>query len=124
MKVSWIYAREDGVSAFRDLDIPLKAADYGSLSEVVPTEGVVFRETPVGGTFDYHRPARRQFVVTLSGLAEIEAGDGTKRRFGGGDIMLADDTAGKGHITRDLEGPRRSLFILVPADFDFSRWVV
>lgn len=124
MKVSWIYAGPDGISRFKDLDIPLDAADYGSLSDVVPVEGLVFRETPVGGTFDYHRPGRRQFVVTLSGLAEIEAGDGTKRQFRGGDIMLADDTTGKGHITRDLEGPRGSLFIFVPAGFDFSRWVV
>ena len=124
MRVSWIYTRPDGKSTFRDLDIPLKSADYGSLSEVVPVEGVVFRETPVGGTFDYHRPARRQFVVTLSGLAEIEAGDGTKRRFGGGDIMLADDTTGEGHITRDLEGPRRSLFLLVSPAFDFSPWAM
>jgi len=57
-------------------------------------------------------------------LAEIEAGSGEKRRFGAGDIMLADDTTGQGHITRDLEGPRRSLFILVPADLDVSGWKV
>ncbi len=123
MRVSWIYADENGVSHFADLDVPLKGADYGSLSDIVPTSGVVFRETPVGGTFDWHCPGRRQFVVTLSGLAEIEAGDGEKRRFGGGDIMLADDTTGKGHITRDLEGPRRSLFLLVAPGFDPRTWL-
>ncbi len=124
MRVSRIYPGPDGNSQFEDLDIPLKAADYGALSEVVRSDGVIFRETPVGGVFGYHRPARRQFVVTLSGLAEIEAGSGEKRRFGAGDIMLADDTTGQGHITRDLEGPRRSLFILVPADLDVSGWKV
>lgn len=124
MRVSRIYAGADGKSRFEDMNIPLKSADYGSLSEVVRSEGVIFRETPVGGVFDYHRPTRRQFVVTLSGLAEIEAGSGEKRRFGAGDIMLADDTAGQGHITRDLEGPRRSLFILIAADVDVSMWKV
>jgi hypothetical protein len=122
MRVSRIYAGPDGNSHFEDLDVPLDPADYGSLSKVVQVQGLVFRETPVGGTFDYHRPGNRQFVVTLSGLAEIEASDGTKRRFGAGDIMLADDTTGKGHITRDIEGPRRSLFILLSPDVDVSRW--
>ena len=124
MRVSRIYAGPDGKSRFEDLDVPLKSADYGSLSEVVKSEGVVFRETPVGGVFDFHRPGRRQFVVTLSGLAEIETGSGEKRKFAAGDIMLADDTTGEGHITRDIEGPRRSLFLLLPADLDVSAWKV
>ena len=43
---------------------------------------------------------------------------------GAGDIMLAEDTTGQGHITRDIEGPRRSLFIPVPDDYDVSGWRV
>jgi hypothetical protein len=43
---------------------------------------------------------------------EIETGDGTIRRFGAGDVMLADDTIGRGHITRVVGGqPRHYLFI-------------
>jgi hypothetical protein len=48
----------------------------------------------------------------LSGETEIEIGDGTKRRFGPGDILLADDTSGQGHISRDVGAqPRRFDFI-------------
>jgi hypothetical protein len=61
-------------------------------------------------------------VVTLAGRAEVECGDGTKRRFGPGDIMLADDTTGQGHITREIEAPRKSLFIPLPATFDTRAW--
>jgi uncharacterized cupin superfamily protein len=48
----------------------------------------------------------------LDGEVEIEAGDGTKRRFGTGDVLLAEDTAGRGHISRAVEGrPRKSIFV-------------
>src|SRR5206468_4119217 len=99
---------------FTDLDIPRNSAAYGALSDFVPSGGIQLRETPVGGSMDYHTAPRKQFVVNLSGLVEIECGDGTKRILSAGDIMLADDTTGQGHITRDLEGPRRSIFIYLP----------
>jgi len=38
-------------------------------------------------------------VITLEGQAEIGLGDGTKRIFNPGDVLLADDLTGKGHTT-------------------------
>ncbi|HEU5188721.1 MAG TPA: hypothetical protein VFX14_03440 [Methylomirabilota bacterium] len=124
MKAARIYTGADGRSHFEDLDIPLKPSSYGTLSDLVPSSGVIFRETPVGGALDFHVAPRRQFVITLAGLVEVECGDGTKRRFGPGDIMLADDTTGQGHITREVQGPRRSLFIPLPDSFDTRAWKV
>jgi hypothetical protein len=124
MKAARIYTGADGRSHFEDLDIPLKPSTYGTLSDLVPSSGVIFRETPVGGALDFHVAPRRQFVITLAGLVEVECGDGTKRRFGPGDIMLADDTTGQGHITREVQGPRRSLFIPLPDSFDTRAWKV
>jgi hypothetical protein len=124
MRAARIYTGADGRSHFEDFDIPLKPGNYGSLSELVPAEGVIFRETPVGGALDFHVAPRRQFVITLAGLVEVECGDGTKRRFGPGDIMLADDTTGQGHITREIQGPRKSLFIPLPETFDTRPWKV
>jgi quercetin dioxygenase-like cupin family protein len=49
---------------------------------------------------EWHVAPRRQYVINLSGQSEIEIGDGTKRRFGPGDIFLADDTPG-GAIYRE-----------------------
>ena len=121
MEITRVYTGDDNQSHFETIDVPLDESRYGSLSELFEAEGVIFRETPVGGELDFHNAPRRQFVVTLSGLVEIECGDGATRQLGAGDILLADDTTGQGHITRDLEGPRRSLFIPLPADFDVDR---
>jgi hypothetical protein len=117
-----IYNGDDDEAHFERLDIPLNESRYGGLSDLVPGEGVIFRETPADGLLDFHNAPRRQFVITLSGIVEVETGDGTKRQFGPGEIMLADDTTGQGHITREIEGPRRSLFIPVPDDYDISGW--
>lgn len=124
MRCTWIYTGDDGRSHFADIDVPLNPAHYGQLSDVIPATGIQFRETPVGGSLDFHPAPRRQFVINLSGLVEIECGDGTKRRLGPGDILLADDTTGQGHITRDLEGPRRSIFVYLPAELDPAQWRV
>jgi len=65
---------------------------------------------------------RRQFVVATFGVGEIECGGGTRRRFKAGDIMLADDSTGQGHITREIVGPRRAIFIRVPENLDVTPW--
>ena len=118
MQITRVYTGDDGESHFETIDVAQTESRYGTLSQMYEAEGVVFRTTPVGGELDFHNAPRRQFVVTLSGTVEIEVGDGSKLRLNGGDILLADDVAGRGHITRDLEGPRHSLFIPLPEDFD------
>ena len=121
MQITRVYTGDDEQSHFETIDVPLSESRYGSLSELFEAEGIIFRETPVGGELDFHNAPRRQFVVTLSGEVEIECGDGATRRLGAGEILLADDTTGQGHITRDLKGPRRSLFIPLPEDFNVDR---
>jgi hypothetical protein len=36
--------------------------------------------------------------------------------------MLADDTTGQGHTTREIQGPRRGIFIPLPPEFDIGAW--
>jgi hypothetical protein len=45
----------------------------------------------------------RQFVITLSGRAELEVAGGTKVPIGPGNINLIEDTTGKGHITHNID---------------------
>ena len=113
MHVTRVYATPDGVSHFDDLDVALAdAGPIGRLSEPVPALGVVFRETAADYDFDWHPAPQRQFIVLLDGHIEIEAGDGETRRFAGGDVLLVEDTTGRGHRTRTTDGKaRRSLFI-------------
>lgn len=124
MKVTLLYTGEDDRSHFEDLEVPLTPVAYGRESVLVPTRGVIFRENPVGTWADFHNAPRRQFVITISGLAELECGDGSRRRFGPGDILLVDDTKGQGHITREIQGPRHIIFIPLSQDLDVSVWRV
>jgi hypothetical protein len=113
MKVVRIYTGPDNKSHFEDLEIPLKdGGKVGFVSDLSKATGVVFRETAGDYNYDFHTAPRRQYVVNLEGGVEIEVGDGTKRILGAGDILLAEDTTGQGHISRAVAGkPRRSMFI-------------
>jgi hypothetical protein len=115
MKVVRIYTGPDNRSHFEDIEVPLKdAGKTGFLSELVKVNGLVFRYTTGDYNYDFHPAPRRQYVVNLEGEVEIEAGDGTKRILGAGDILLAEDTTGQGHISRAVAGkPRKSLFIIL-----------
>jgi hypothetical protein len=113
MKVVRIYTGADNQSHFEDLQIPLKdSGKAGFLSELTKATGVLFRETGGDYNYDFHTAPRRQYVVNLEGEVEIEVGDGSKRILRAGDVLLAEDTTGQGHISRAVAGkPRKSLFI-------------
>ncbi|OGO36961.1 MAG: hypothetical protein A2147_09805 [Chloroflexi bacterium RBG_16_57_8] len=113
MKATRLYTGTDGESHFEDIDIPLTQGDPGELrSEKFNAAGIIFRET--AGSFDlnWHNAPARQYVFTLRGRAEITVGDGTRRQFGPGDIMLAEDLTGRGHVTRGVGTETRvSIFV-------------
>ena len=115
MRVTRISTGADGETHFSDIDIPLAdGGTIGRLSEIVPATGVIFRETPADYDYDWHPAPRRQYIVLLDGEIEITVGDGERRRFRGGDVLLVEDTTGRGHRTRTLDGRvRRSLFIVL-----------
>ena len=116
MRYFRIYAGPDGESHFEDVDVEFGQRRNGSdLSALHPATGVIFRRSPADQFVDWHPAPRRQFVVTLSGMAEVEASDGEIRQIGPGTVMLAEDTTGKGHITRGRGTEERlSLFIPLP----------
>lgn len=113
MTVVRIYTGADNQSHFEDLKVPLKSSGkIGFISELTKATGLVFRETGGDYNYEFHTAPRRQYVVNLEGEVEIEVGDGSKRVLRSGDILLAEDTTGQGHISRAVNGkPRRSLFI-------------
>jgi len=113
MTVVRIYTGTDNRSHFEDIKIPLKSTGkIGFISDLMKATGVVFRETGGDYNYDFHTAPRRQYVVNLEGEVEIEVGDGTKRILRSGDVLLAEDTTGQGHISRAVAGkPRKSLFI-------------
>ena len=113
MRITRITTDAEGVSRFEEIEIALRdAGEIGRLSEPVDARSVIFRETEPDYDYDWHRAPQRQLIVLLDGAIEIEVGTGETRRFSGGDILLVEDTTGRGHRTRTTDGQRRrSLFI-------------
>lgn len=117
MKVTRIRTGADGSTRFDEIDIPLAdAGEIGQLSEPVAAESVIFRQTGADYDYDWHPAPARQLVVLLDGEIEIEVGDGEVRRFGGGEVLMLEDTTGRGHRTRNVGPvPRHSLFVRLSA---------
>lgn len=99
-----IYTGEDGQSHFEDLDLDKGPVEWTKMQDA---KGVSFRQQKPGYFSDWHQAPRRQYVITLAGGVEIGLGDGTKKRFGPGDVLLADDLTGKGHTTRVISDETR-----------------
>lgn len=113
MNVTRLYTGDDNESHFEEVEIKLSdAGDIGRLSEKLKATGIIFRETGGDYDFDFHNAPQRQYIIMLDGEIEITTGLGDKRRFKSGDILLAEDTTGRGHISRSIDGKkRRSIFI-------------
>lgn len=122
MQITRIYTGDDGQSHFEDLEVPTTERPYGFISEFLPASGIAFRTNHADQVVDFHVAPRRQLVINLSGAVELETGSGEVRRLGAGEVLLADDLTGQGHISRDVDGPRRNLFVPLPADLDISTW--
>ena len=113
MQITRLYTGSDDESHFEDIEIPLEdSGDIGKLSQLQNTSGIIFRETGPNYDYNWHNAPRRQYVIMLSGAVDIEVGDGTIKRFGTGDILLAEDTTGRGHRSRAVNTqPRKSIFV-------------
>jgi hypothetical protein len=113
-RVTRIYTGDDGESHFEDVALDLAdLGGIGAMSKPRAVKSISFRETGADYDLDFHNAPRRQFVTMLSGgRVEIETGLGEKRVLGPGDVLLAEDTTGRGHISRALDRePRRSIFV-------------
>ena len=112
MGIFRLYAGDDGESHIEELDL----ASHPELTTLQGAKGVVFRSSLPGYFSDWHTAPRRQYIFILEGQMEIGIGDGTKRRLGPGDVVLADDLTGQGHTTRSVGGvPRTSATVPVGA---------
>ncbi len=111
--ITRIYADADGESHFADLTIALAdAGDIGYLSTPQPAQSLIFRENDADYDYDWHTAPQRQYIILLDGEIEIQVSDGERRTFRGGDILLVEDTFGRGHRTRVTNNqPRRSVFV-------------
>ena len=116
MKITRVYTGEDQEAYFEDLEVPFDSAAPGAHSPPFPVERLFFRTYPPGHELDYHVAPRRQWVIVVGGVIELEC-KGGKRRFSPGDALLLDDLTGRGHITRNIEGVRVLAYLPIPPGF-------
>jgi len=113
IKVTRLYPGPDGKTKVEEFQIPLTPRDRVSdVSGSAALTSLQVRRTNQNYYLDWHPASRRQLVVTLSGESEIELEGGRKIRLGPGNILLAEDITGQGHISRAVGSEERiSLFI-------------
>jgi len=114
MAIIRIYSGPDGQSHFEDLQLRFEdRGDASATVELIPGSGIIVRRFDARRTNPWHHAPGRYAVFTLSGAVDIEIGDGTVRRLGPGDILIAEDRTGQGHVTREV-GPAARVSIFVP----------
>jgi len=113
MRIHNLYEDADGISHFRDVEIEWVEERYFSkLSAKLPASGIIFRETSGEYDLDWHPAPRRQYIVNLDAGVQITASDGETRIIGAGEVLLVEDTTGKGHLSKAVDGRmRRSIFV-------------
>lgn len=121
MRIVRIFTRPSGESAIEVRRVPMSGTDR-PMSETFECSALFFRETPQGHVQDYHNAPRRQLIFLTSGILELEASDGLRFVCRPGDLVFAEDTAGKGHVTRSLRDVRGFVHVAMDEDFDVSAW--
>lgn len=113
--VTRVYSDSNGDTRFEDITIPLKdAGEIGQLSEGLPVTSIIVREVEASYDYNFHNAPQKQYLILIDGGIEIETTLGEKRQFQPGEVLLLEDTEGKGHRTKNLEPKRRkSIFITV-----------
>lgn len=116
MRIHNLYVDEAGQSHFRDLEIALEVATPGGRqSKTLPATGIIFRAAPPDYALDWHPAPRRQYIINLDAGVELTASDGERRVIGAGEVILVEDTSGKGHLSKAVDGKLRHC-IFVPVD--------
>jgi EutQ-like cupin domain len=101
-----LYADSGGESHFEDIDVTLESVDFAppappvNVADLFPASRCKLLTAPAGWGGDVPHPSPlRQLFAVLSGAMEVTASDGETRLFRTGDLLLLEDTSGRGHTT-------------------------
>lgn len=82
-------------------------------TELFPAVSVGYLRHSPGYASDWHPAPAKQYVMVLNGTMEVEAGDGERRTFAAGSVLLVTDVDGRGHRTRVI-GTEGLFIVWVP----------
>lgn len=112
-----LFSDEDGETHFEMIDIPLEAIRFAPpapdlfLSEPMTATRLSWLRFPEGWKDNAHPSPRRQLFVPLSGEVEVWTSLGDKKVLSSGDCLLMEDTQGKGHGAKPLNGEAMGVMI-------------
>ncbi len=117
-----LYSDDCGESHFEYMEIHLTPLDYAppaapfNIAQFLPVTQSLWAGFPKGWAGEEPHPSPwRQIFCIMKGEFEVTASDGTMRSFGAGDVLLMEDTTGKGHITH-MTADEGLVFALVLGD--------
>lgn len=106
VSVTRLYTGADGQTHAEEITdvklIPDAARSGLEASDVIKVTGLQFARTSPGWVRNWHVAERHQYIVTLTGRGEIELAGGRKISLEPGSVILAEDSTGKGHISRTI----------------------
>jgi len=120
MKASYVrlFTDAQGETHFEEIQSTLDRVDfaYGMppvfVSEEIAAQATSFFGARSGWESDWHPSSGRHLFAVLTGVWEVTASDGETRTFSKGDVLLVEDTTGKGHTSRVL-GSDESIALLI-----------
>jgi hypothetical protein len=90
-----VFVDDSGTTRFEPFDL-------ATMPEAGFATRTLFGQRPPGSMQDWHNAASPMFLITLSGEMEVEIEGSLRQVFGPGDVRLAEDTTGPGHVSRVL----------------------
>lgn len=100
IKYTRLYTGDDGKSHFEKCSMHLVDSPIGQTTLPMNLSNATFGSIDDVREIDWHNPPCRQYIIMLKGSMEIEVCDGSIRQFHEGELLLAEDLSGQGHITR------------------------
>jgi len=100
LMMTHLYTGPDGQTHAEETEAKFTAGNANEVFKLLSVSGAELHRASPGTVIDWHTAPRKQYVITLSGQAELEVAGGKKIAIGPGHIDLVEDTTGKGHITR------------------------
>ena len=96
-----LYTAKDNYTYFKSASKPMYAAKIGEISHPIHADVFSFAKADPG-VQTWQNVPHRMFIILLSGEIQVHASSGQVRIFKAGDIFLAKDIHGKGHLIRVL----------------------
>jgi quercetin dioxygenase-like cupin family protein len=111
-----LYTGPDGQTHAEEMETAITTSSPNEVLKLMAITGAELRRASAGTVQDWHTAPRRQYVITLSGQAELDVSGGKKIHVGPGNINLVEDTTGKGHITKIVGSEDRITLTLPLSD--------